>query len=298
MRPVPATSILLVLAAAVASCADGPEGQVLDLEDLIVTLKADGTYDVRTEKTTRERVEQEKAQRQLIARGGAAFTLVKESSCTGASMWMFDQPAYQGHRICFIRQGSGLFDSVNFLAYLRSTIAGYPGFWGGAVRSIIAGVDPGYFRTNDPVPVVQTFNAWQQMPTVSPALASSWILVLTQPGMTQQARFSLTYESPNDLCRLGQYHPTYAISDGTQGTFSGATLGAYLGKNDLTNASICLAYFDWTLIPGTRYDVGIGFLSAGGNCRIWALEGRIYSETNHTSWTSPLDVSSCTTSAW
>jgi hypothetical protein len=124
----------------------------------IVTLDPDGTSAVREETVTAEQQAAEVAAREAALRPGAASgaagqvqeAISDDTSCAGASLWIFDQPGLTGREICFT--GSG---TAHLASYCRAWM--YKGSyrlcvetWSTATRSYYSGYESGYFTAAVP----------------------------------------------------------------------------------------------------------------------------------------------------
>jgi hypothetical protein len=120
--------------------------------------------------------------------GSTSAGLSADSSCAGASLWLYDQPYLGGNRLCFFEGGTGP-RTVELSSFCRAlsrecsaTVGGgvvcrdvacAPGSsWSGAVRSTWAGVDGGYLSYGGPTGCVERFEPWQRSDTVG--LCSAW----------------------------------------------------------------------------------------------------------------------------
>jgi hypothetical protein len=297
---------LLIALAVLAGCANAPGDEPTDddLEDTIVTIKADGTTEVRTEKTTRARVEQEIAARDRLAAGQAApelapgqpvYTLINDSGCAGASMWMFDQPNLLGRRICFYRQGLPA-DWVDFTAIVRGVLGGkYPGFWGGAVRSAFAGGDAGYFRNmNSPIGVLR-FARYQRFDAASPELAGARLLFLAEAGREQDAVFSYTVRDwSHSYCDWMNLRPQFNMDSGDEYKYDTHVDVLQVGSDGGSGVLCRLSYHVGNMLPGKRYDISLTGNSQTASCTLWPAENG-YLSTFGTVSAAPINLSSCTT---
>jgi hypothetical protein len=286
-KPTRMTLICRSIAAclALAGCDEATEPEDETREDTIVTIKPDGTYEVRTQPTTRAQVQQEIARRNLLAahrgegRPGEAFhSLATDPGCADASMWMFDKENLDGRRICFYRQGPASFGWVDFNPYVRGSIGRYTGFWGGAVRSAYAGAEGGYFRDNgQPEPQLQSFTPYQQFTTAPAGIASATILFLQNGSFFQNARFSMDYDGTKQpSCTWLTGYGFFESFDGVETTFFDThVVFDDLGPNGNGGEKCRMSYELGNMAPGQRYEITMG---GGGSfsprtCVIWTLEG-------------------------
>lgn len=151
----------------------------------IVQLEADGTTTVRTELITASEQRRQVAAREAALApsrgedpsfdderlGTTILAISVDSSCNGASMWMFDQPNLTGNEICFT--GQGYTDLHN---YTRLVCANPWGpcwilTWAGATASYWAGVDAGIFRYQGQT--AEIFNPYDRVDNASSSVRTA-----------------------------------------------------------------------------------------------------------------------------
>lgn len=294
----PKTVILLLVAGAGCAAAPEPADEEADQpqEDTIVTLKPDGTMDVKTAPTTRAQVAREAQTRLLQGRAGAALTLAVNSACPLSSMWIYDQDNFRGRRLCLVRQ-SATFDWVNLNGLIRYTVGdtsfGFAYFWGGAVRSYMPGSDGGYFRTTDAVPAVQTFQPWTPVALANNTVSRSSYLLLDSGSMSDQTLLVFDYYLQE--CQVARFPVTFAVSDGQSLVSKVADRIQTVGPGPFGNV-ICRASIAWHLTEGVSHDISVGAPYWSGGCqRVRPLEGRLFTESRGTWADLRLSLNDCTT---
>jgi hypothetical protein len=134
------------MALGLAAC--GGEGGTADPDDellsrTVVTLNEDGTETVREFFITKEEHERDLELRRLFVEGKHTAAVVRDSSCSDGSIWLFDATFNSGHQICFIANPrSPNWQGANLRDYkLRGSSTG----WAGKVRSFWVGPDTALF---------------------------------------------------------------------------------------------------------------------------------------------------------
>ena len=136
----------IVMALGLAAC--GGEIGTADPDDelhsrTVVTLNEDGTETVREFMITKEEHERDLELKRLFVEGKHTAAVVRDSSCSNGSIWLYDATFTSGHQICFIANPrSTNWQGVNLGSYkLRGSSTG----WAGKVRSFWAGADVSLF---------------------------------------------------------------------------------------------------------------------------------------------------------
>ena len=81
--------------------------------------------------------------------GCGGGTTLYAGSCTGSSLWMFDDWSFNGNELC-VFNANGVTATLNYTPIIREWMCGsplgcHPYFWGGAVRSYYSGSQSGVF---------------------------------------------------------------------------------------------------------------------------------------------------------
>jgi hypothetical protein len=120
----------------------------------IVTFNAAGARSVRTVAITGAEKAADLEARRAAGHGVTVLT-VRDYSCAGSDMWLYDQAGFGGNEICFYGT-PGV-----FLGFYPDPAGPY-GTWAGAVRSYYAGTETGYFQAgNVDDPQFESFGVYQ-----------------------------------------------------------------------------------------------------------------------------------------
>jgi hypothetical protein len=105
-----------------------------------------------------------------------------QTSCDGASMWLYDRPYYVGNEICFFN-GNDSVGSAKLRSYPRSACNAlfcFPGNWDREVASWEAGSQGGTFDSLIDAGLTnpRAFAAWESDPNVSDGVLFADVLML------------------------------------------------------------------------------------------------------------------------
>jgi hypothetical protein len=171
----------IVLALGFAACGD--EGAAANPDDeriarTVVTVNEDGTETVRQYLITKEEHARDIELKRLFAEGKHTAAVVRDSSCAGAAMWMFDAINLTGNEICFIMSPKSTnWQSVTLRNYARGSSGGN---WSASVHSFWGGEDMSLF--SDSLHCNAQYNPWTRNDTANGCVSFSQILSLRAPG--------------------------------------------------------------------------------------------------------------------
>jgi hypothetical protein len=176
----------VIVGAGVSGCIASPEdadpaaGAADTVYRTIVRFAPDGSFAPTYEAVTPAQQQAEMAARAAFVEAsrtsGRAHpqvlpTLIVDSGCAGASLWLFDQTNRGGNQLCLFKAAADDMAWLDLGTLCRNPSGRCIGTWANAVRSLWAGADPGSLQSCTSTLCFTTpflnFTAFQQINSVA-----------------------------------------------------------------------------------------------------------------------------------